>query len=906
MNILGILARILIWGIIVVITIIALALFANSEPSEAIVIVVMELICGLAFEVGKILFEKSKENNAKQIPDDQIKKLSQYIYKNPIKELQVDNENQFLSYKYTKIGLYGRKEECKMLDDFMHCKKKKCIWSIAGHGGMGKSKLAFRLGLNYSKRGYSVKWWKPSRRWNVLWIDRSEIEKLLALETFDRSKKPLLVICDYAGSYTDDIAKLLEKLFNSQKHFRVLLLERTPYNPNDLENWFRKLKNNSHYPARLAEFYPKKAKFNSDSLNLNEVQLGQDDYHCILDDFAASRGNTFSQEQKNAIIDYFREKLCQNQKASVRCLFLLLAADAAMNDNEYRQLDAAALVCNYIERLPNSWETMIENDAKAKQSALDLLALATAGGKFAFSGTYDDIRKEYYEAVKAALPESEHPTETRQQFLAALCERSDRSNLVTPLYPDIIGEYFVVYRYCIDDEKCPTDEWFSVLFTDECRDHFEDFLTRLLSDWDEQANAFIDNAEQWAKDHGKSADRILLAHVYHDVGMQCDDRAEYSRAREYYKKAIVIKEAECGENAIDTAATYNNLGNTYYSMGKYPEAMEWYEKALKIFEAVYGENHPSTAETYNNLGNVYDSMGKYPEALNLYEKALKIYEAVYGENHSSTADTYNNLGIVYQKQGRYTEAVEWYRKALKIKEAVYGKNHPSTADTYNNLGVVYEKQGKYPEAVEWYEKALGIYESHEVYKNHPSTAQTYNNLGSAYDSLGKYPEAVEWYRKALKIKEAVYGKNHPSTADTYNNLGVVYEKQGKYPEAVEWYEKALKIFEAVYGENHPSTAVTYGNFGNVYAKQGEYPEAVEWFEKALKIYEAVYGENHPSTADTYYNLGVLHKKQNNSPQALKYYTKAHTIYQNVYGDNHPETQDALRKIQEIQRLLNKE
>ncbi|MBQ2263792.1 MAG: tetratricopeptide repeat protein, partial [Oscillospiraceae bacterium] len=53
-------------------------------------------------------------------------------------------------------------------------------------------------------------------------------------------------------------------------------------------------------------------------------------------------------------------------------------------------------------------------------------------------------------------------------------------------------------------------------------------------------------------------------------------------------------------------------------------------------------------------------------------------------------------------------------------------------------------------------------------------------------------------------------------------------------------------------------------------------------------------------------LANLHENQNDNPQALDWYTKAHTIYQNVYGDNHPETQDALRKIQEIQRLLNEE
>ncbi len=821
--------------------------------------------------------------------EEQKKTFSKFLKSNSIADRT--NSNPF-DYRNPYIGLYGREKECARIRNFLDTGEQQKVWAVTGHGGMGKSKLAFHIAKEYKQED-----------WHVFWLTETTIEELLKCEIDTKGRH--LFICDYAGRYTDSIAKLLKKLHEKNVHFRMLLLERASYGDSstDTESWFAKLRRCETAEELFSSYDLEYCEdpLSPAPLNLTQHLLDENAYGKILDDFAKAKGRTFTTDQKKEIIAFVRNgmKHGTNERSGEdnRCLFLLFTADAVLNGGRLKMLDKAGVFQSYIrKKMEDHFPPELKDHEK---TALLLLALATAGGAFDLCDTQTGKCEEWCAELRGILPEERSAI---AGVLSVLCERSDAdTTAVTPLLPDLLGEFLVMYVY----KEYKPKELFPLLFADNCRDHFEDFLTRLLSDWGEDARAktFVDSAEQWAKDNGKSADRILLAHVYHNVGSLCYDRAEYGRAREYYKKAIVIKEAECGENTIDTAATYNNLGIVYDSMGKYPEAVEWHEKALKIYEAVYGENHPSTADTYNNLGPVYDSMGKYPEALNLYEKALKIKEAVYGENHPSTADTYNNLGIVCRKQGKYPEAVEWYEKALKIKEAVYGENHPSTADTYNNLGLIYDSLSKYSEAVEWYEKALKIYEA--VYgKKHPSTADTYNNLGNVYDSMGKYPEAVEWYEKALKINEAVYGENHPSTAVTYNNLGVVYQEQGRYPEAVKWYEKALKIYEAVYGENHPSTAETYNNLGVVCRKQGKYPEAVEWYEKALKIKEAVYGENHPSTAETYNNLGVVCKNQDKYPQALEYYAKAHTIFQNTYGDDHPHTQLALRGIHDVETLLN--
>ena len=94
------------------------------------------------------------------------------------------------------------------------------------------------------------------------------------------------------------------------------------------------------------------------------------------------------------------------------------------------------------------------------------------------------------------------------------------------------------------------------------------------------------------------------------------------------------------------ANTYNIQGNVYRNLGQYSEAKEYHEKALIIRKEIFGEHHAKVAESYNNLGTVYGDLGQYSEARENYEKALIIIKKMYGEHHGNVAAIYNNLGTV--------------------------------------------------------------------------------------------------------------------------------------------------------------------------------------------------------------------------------------------------------------------
>ncbi|MDR2637836.1 MAG: tetratricopeptide repeat protein, partial [Zoogloeaceae bacterium] len=56
---------------------------------------------------------------------------------------------------------------------------------------------------------------------------------------------------------------------------------------------------------------------------------------------------------------------------------------------------------------------------------------------------------------------------------------------------------------------------------------------------------------------------------------------------------------------IKQATTYSDLGLASYKQGDYSKALEWYRKALDISEKVLGKEHPDMAVIYYNIGSVY-------------------------------------------------------------------------------------------------------------------------------------------------------------------------------------------------------------------------------------------------------------------------------------------------------------
>ena len=364
-------------------------------------------------------------------------------------------------------------------------------------------------------------------------------------------------------------------------------------------------------------------------------------------------------------------------------------------------------------------------------------------------------------------------------------------------------------------------------------------------------------------------DKLLKAKNYTTQGTVYRDLGQYSEAKEYYEKALIIKKEIYGEKHGDVAASYNNLGIVYRNLGQYSEAKEYYEKALIIRKEIYGEKHGDVAASYNNLGIVYRILGQYNKAKEYYEKALIIRKEIYGEKHGHVAASYDNLGIVYTNLGQYSEAKEYYEQALVIRKEFYGEKHGDVAASYNNLGIFYRNLGQYREAIENHVKALIIRK--EIYgEKHGHVAASLNNLGNVYRDLDDQCDQVkECYEKALIIRVAIYGENHGDVAESYSNLGTFYNGLGQNSKAEEYHVKALAIRKRIYGEKHGEVAAGYSNLEKVYNDLGQCNQAKYCHEMASTIRNMISSEQQNEIVRAFHSQRLVKKEQSEQNGASK-------------------------------------
>ena len=59
------------------------------------------------------------------------------------------------------------------------------------------------------------------------------------------------------------------------------------------------------------------------------------------------------------------------------------------------------------------------------------------------------------------------------------------------------------------------------------------------------------------------------------------------------------------ENNTTEGILLNNIGLVYSDLGDYSKALDFYQKALEIRIKILGMNHPLVADSYNNIGVVF-------------------------------------------------------------------------------------------------------------------------------------------------------------------------------------------------------------------------------------------------------------------------------------------------------------
>ena len=367
------------------------------------------------------------------------------------------------------------------------------------------------------------------------------------------------------------------------------------------------------------------------------------------------------------------------------------------------------------------------------------------------------------------------------------------------------------------------------------------------------------------------------------------ERGQLEEAETMYRRALMFRIAEYGDDHPNTLFSVNNLAILLTERGKLDEAEPLYRRALAGYDArLKNSKHANTMGVCNNLAGLLYTKGRLDEAESLFRRALEGRDVTLGKKHPDTLATAESLAILLKKQNKHDEVVPLYRRALKVKETTLGMTHPNTLNVVLNLAMLFEKLVLYNEAEKHYRRALEGYET-TLGKTHPSTLMSLKSLATLLRNTRKYEDAEHLYLRDLETKETKFGVTHNETMKSVNNLGVVLYNQAKYHEAEPYLRRALEGREAALGLSHPDTLKSVSNLAGLFANQSRYAEAEPLYRRAFKRGETALGADHPSTLESLNNLALLLMNQGKLDEAETLYKRAIMGNEVAHGAAHPNT-----------------
>lgn len=436
----------------------------------------------LASEITAVTNEYYKHlvNEMGDLRDIELKILNEIRYFGSFAE-QIDNlglpkvitTNKF-SFANPNMGFYGRYDEQKEIEKFMSDNRLLLFWSITGRGGVGKSKFALHLCKKYEQEN-----------WKSVWLNKDIIENLNRISRNDRYNKPLLFICDYAGEYIESIKTFLLNIScRTQNKIRLLLLERSGYNQysnNDYftcyDTWY------THLSSGHSSDEIKETEYCTNSLNLDNYVLDDEDMFSMLDDFSSKKLSEINKKEIVAFVKTSLNSVSEEDNylhSEERCLFVLFTADAFLHENDYKCWDTKTLIDQYIKRFKRS--LAVQYDKSICSTAYIILAIATAIGTISFENIdYDDVFDYYINLIKDKLNYN-IDIHNVILFLSILCEKETLNLNVYPMLPDLVGEFFFIDTFSrISSES--KYKLYKVFCSEKYKGYFCNFLKRCLNDW---------------------------------------------------------------------------------------------------------------------------------------------------------------------------------------------------------------------------------------------------------------------------------------------------------------------------------------------------------------------------------------------------------------------------------------
>jgi two-component system NarL family sensor kinase len=291
-----------------------------------------------------------------------------------------------------------------------------------------------------------------------------------------------------------------------------------------------------------------------------------------------------------------------------------------------------------------------------------------------------------------------------------------------------------------------------------------------------------------------------LADSYNFLGIIEDDKANYSKALDYYKIAMDISVKHGLEKK--KASIENNIGLIYWKIGDQQKALGYYYDALKVFDKL-GEKKMQ-ANALSNIGLIHSSLKDQKRALEFQRRALAIRLEM--KDDYGLASTYNNMAKSFtQKQEE--DSSRYYAQMALAMQLKMEDNYGLGIST-GNLALSFSRSKKYDSAI-YYLKQSEAYRKVEGDKL--GLIFTYQAFAEVYSSMKKLQEALKYGLKAAVLSNEIDSKERKGNSAKI--LSEIYADLGDYESAYRYLkfnrDYLNDIFDTIKNQQSQELAVKY-------------------------------------------------------------------------------------------------
>ena len=331
--------------------------------------------------------------------------------------------NSIFHFRNSAIGFYGREEQISFLDGFLDRSESLLFTAVTGPAGVGKSKFLYE----YIKRI------SDNPHWKAVFVHMNTLNHIMERTDWEYDGN-LLVVIDYAGKDAREIGKWIIALRTGKRphKMRIVLLEREGLKGERKPFWYERLIGvNSRDDIVTVQYAP-------NGMFLELPELSDSAFEGIVKDFAMSKNKDLLADDIKSIIKYCKGLEKTNQ---ARPLILLFVTDARLRDDDYHEWDPEELFSRIIERYRERWkDTICEGHEETFRALEKLYVYVTATGGWSRASKLPT----YIQPALSTMENFFNTPDSLQEVFVSLNEKNEWDDILAPLEPDLIGEFFVL------------------------------------------------------------------------------------------------------------------------------------------------------------------------------------------------------------------------------------------------------------------------------------------------------------------------------------------------------------------------------------------------------------------------------------------------------------------------------